>query len=678
MAAEDDMDSEDLELYGDVENGEGNDNSSAQQAASAAEEGNKLGVDRPETENPKSVQNDVNGSGENMADKDDGKTIEGENHSDRGTEEQVLQTANGGGDGLAEEAEETKAEGEDLPRSDEEVRKETNTEESDGKGDDAGTVKTAVTERGNASATQAQESSGLNGKDAKQADPKKETDKDGGETNDSEDDSGDSNVSEEEDDDDQDDFEVILNVDGVDTATKPGTIGTVRLPPNKWQRPGYVPPERVSMAPAHTGARPGGVLAMLPTPTQQFTTMQKSVYDLEIGKLTEKPWLERGADLSDYFNYGFNEETWKLYCERQMQMRLEASSLAKIKTVDGNRTQTGNVNRPNSQVNQKHMQHQQNMGPRNQPSGVGQPRPATQNKMPAPPAGAPAMIPPPPGLGVPPGAIPGIPGMPKMPNLPFPFPPGVQNGKGGGFQPPFPPFLPIPNNQRKGDDSGDAGFPFMPGMPGMPMPPPGAIPPGGGPAGNQGRGFPGQMHTPHKGPQQGGKNIRGGQQHRSGMMDNSQGRGVKRPSMDQNSRFGPAQGMQNPHGMPMHPSRQGHHPGPSQGQHQGGQQDDDRRRWNDNRGMNDRRQNYDKSGGDSNHMGGDSRGRGGYNDRYGDRGHDRRRMGWNDDGDRRRGGYDNQRYGDQRRDYDRDRDRDHYRKRGPSRDYDDDRKRMRR
>ncbi|KAI4897537.1 hypothetical protein NFI96_010536, partial [Prochilodus magdalenae] len=28
------------------------------------------------------------------------------------------------------------------------------------------------------------------------------------------------------------------------------------------------------------------------------------------------------ADLSDYFNYGFNEETWKAYCEKQRRLQL--------------------------------------------------------------------------------------------------------------------------------------------------------------------------------------------------------------------------------------------------------------------------------------------------------------------------------------------------------------------
>lgn len=39
-----------------------------------------------------------------------------------------------------------------------------------------------------------------------------------------------------------------------------------------------------------------------------------------------------GADLSDYFNYGFNEDTWKAYCEKQKRLRmgLEVSSVGSV------------------------------------------------------------------------------------------------------------------------------------------------------------------------------------------------------------------------------------------------------------------------------------------------------------------------------------------------------------
>ena len=37
-----------------------------------------------------------------------------------------------------------------------------------------------------------------------------------------------------------------------------------------------------------------------------------------------------GADVTDYFNYGFTEETWRLYCEKQKRLRGEVASLNKI------------------------------------------------------------------------------------------------------------------------------------------------------------------------------------------------------------------------------------------------------------------------------------------------------------------------------------------------------------
>ena len=30
-----------------------------------------------------------------------------------------------------------------------------------------------------------------------------------------------------------------------------------------------------------------------------------------------------GADITDYFNYGFTEDTWKQYCEKQRRLRMD-------------------------------------------------------------------------------------------------------------------------------------------------------------------------------------------------------------------------------------------------------------------------------------------------------------------------------------------------------------------
>lgn len=57
-------------------------------------------------------------------------------------------------------------------------------------------------------------------------------------------------------------------------------------------------------------------------------------YDLDSIKLEDKPWRKPGADITDYFNYGFTEETWTKYCEKQKRLRLENN--CKVGLILGN------------------------------------------------------------------------------------------------------------------------------------------------------------------------------------------------------------------------------------------------------------------------------------------------------------------------------------------------------
>ncbi len=54
----------------------------------------------------------------------------------------------------------------------------------------------------------------------------------------------------------------------------------------------------------------------------------KDVFDLDLDAFEDKPWRKPGADMTDYFNYGFNEYTWKMYCQKQKLMREEQKRLA--------------------------------------------------------------------------------------------------------------------------------------------------------------------------------------------------------------------------------------------------------------------------------------------------------------------------------------------------------------
>uniref|UniRef100_A0A915D0W1 Pre-mRNA 3'-end-processing factor FIP1 n=1 Tax=Ditylenchus dipsaci TaxID=166011 RepID=A0A915D0W1_9BILA len=49
------------------------------------------------------------------------------------------------------------------------------------------------------------------------------------------------------------------------------------------------------------------------------------IYDLDLATMEDKPWRKPGADITDYFNFGFNEDTWNQYCERQRKLRVEYS-----------------------------------------------------------------------------------------------------------------------------------------------------------------------------------------------------------------------------------------------------------------------------------------------------------------------------------------------------------------
>ena len=58
-------------------------------------------------------------------------------------------------------------------------------------------------------------------------------------------------------------------------------------------------------------------------PSEQAVVV--TAFETEIDNLDDKPWRAEGADPSDWFNYGFNEETWRRYCEKQMRLRREYS-----------------------------------------------------------------------------------------------------------------------------------------------------------------------------------------------------------------------------------------------------------------------------------------------------------------------------------------------------------------
>ncbi|KAM4749882.1 pre-mRNA 3'-end-processing factor FIP1 isoform 2-T2 [Anableps anableps] len=110
------------------------------------------------------------------------------------------------------------------------------------------------------------------------------------------------------------------------------TIGDIKTGAPQYTTYGTPP---VNLNIKSTGSRPYG----------QVTTKVKGVdldapgningvpvLEVDMESFEEKPWRKPGADLSDYFNYGFNEDTWKAYCEKQKRLRmgLEVSTIGSV------------------------------------------------------------------------------------------------------------------------------------------------------------------------------------------------------------------------------------------------------------------------------------------------------------------------------------------------------------
>ncbi|KAI7727910.1 hypothetical protein M8C21_005645, partial [Ambrosia artemisiifolia] len=47
----------------------------------------------------------------------------------------------------------------------------------------------------------------------------------------------------------------------------------------------------------------------------------RNILDVNIDVFEQKPWKHPGADITDYFNFGFNEDSWKLYCNQVDEYR---------------------------------------------------------------------------------------------------------------------------------------------------------------------------------------------------------------------------------------------------------------------------------------------------------------------------------------------------------------------
>ncbi|MFQ6638570.1 hypothetical protein Gotur_016783 [Gossypium turneri] len=87
---------------------------------------------------------------------------------------------------------------------------------------------------------------------------------------------------------------------------------------------------------------PGGVNNMAGRGGLEFTLpSHKTIFNVDIDSFEDKPWKHPGVDLSDFFNFGLNEEGWKDYCKQLEQHRLETTMQSKIRVYESGRTEQG-------------------------------------------------------------------------------------------------------------------------------------------------------------------------------------------------------------------------------------------------------------------------------------------------------------------------------------------------
>eukprot|EP00042_Codosiga_hollandica_P051525 m.633420 g.633420 ORF g.633420 m.633420 type:complete len:473 (+) comp58300_c0_seq3:41-1459(+) len=200
------------------------------------------------------------------------------------------------------------------------------------------------------------------------------------------------------------------------------------------------------------------------------------IYDASMDQFADKPWLKAGADLTDYFNYGFDETTWKEYQEKQRQIRSELQQRALILQHQAPGTRAV---MPPAPARGHHV-----MGGMTDGSLA----------LPVPPGFPPAGIPP---AGLTPATIPALPIPPSIPSLPQPptqiklepgaLPPNTAAPGANVLRPPVPPSFPPP--------PGPPGVPGQPTLPTMPVPPRMPFHPSGAPI-PPGAHFSGQMMGP--------------------------------------------------------------------------------------------------------------------------------------------------------------------------------------
>jgi pre-mRNA 3'-end-processing factor FIP1 len=94
----------------------------------------------------------------------------------------------------------------------------------------------------------------------------------------------------------------------VPSAPPTGPSATIDIRPDEGPDPSTLPP--AAAPPSHPSINPdlSGILD------------GRSILEVDLSAMAEKPWRRPGSDISDWFNYGFDEISWEAYCYRRRDL----------------------------------------------------------------------------------------------------------------------------------------------------------------------------------------------------------------------------------------------------------------------------------------------------------------------------------------------------------------------
>ncbi|XP_057959226.1 FIP1[III]-like protein [Malania oleifera] len=64
----------------------------------------------------------------------------------------------------------------------------------------------------------------------------------------------------------------------------------------------------------------------------------RTILDVDINSFEQKPWRNPGVDITDFFNFGFDEESWKSYCNYLEQTRQQTTLRTRIPVHESSKT----------------------------------------------------------------------------------------------------------------------------------------------------------------------------------------------------------------------------------------------------------------------------------------------------------------------------------------------------